>query len=197
MTNIIVLIFMFILSSMSENETFKKSKSFDLSRNETNITRLLDVFDVMDTVIDMGYSTILDKNNGSLRIEQIKEPKTCLTKDCISASNNLFNTMDLNSDPCEDFNQFACGNFIKERSIPDDKGKLDTSFSPTGDLRKINKMIYGANLSSCNVQFHELNFSNKVFYWQCLNEEEFYLNRKIPIHRLKPIKCPDVFTKPV
>ena len=41
--------------------------------------------------------------------------------------------MDLNAKPCEDFNQFACGNFIKEAQIPDDKGKLNALNGPALD----------------------------------------------------------------
>ena len=56
----------------------------------------------------------------------------CLSKECIGISHRLFQNMDLNAKPCENFNQFACGNFIKEARIPDDKGRL-TSFSPASD----------------------------------------------------------------
>ena len=56
----------------------------------------------------------------------------CLSKECIGISHGLFQRMDLNAKPCEDFNQFACGNYVKEVQIPDDKSRL-SAFSPASD----------------------------------------------------------------
>ena len=47
----------------------------------------------------------------------------CLSKDCIAASHRIFEYMDDQVDPCEDFNKFACGGFIEKTIIPDDKGR--------------------------------------------------------------------------
>ena len=59
----------------------------------------------------------------------------CDSKECIAASNNLFEWMNLDANPCEDFNEFACGNFIKTSLIPEDKSKW-TASSPLEDLGK-------------------------------------------------------------
>ena len=53
----------------------------------------------------------------------------CVTKECIEASNRLWQNMDATADPCQDFNQFACGGFIQNQIVPEDKGKL-SSFTP-------------------------------------------------------------------
>ena len=60
-------------------------------------------------------------------------PRICLSKECIETSYKLFKNIDLNADPCEDFYQFSCGNYMKEAIIPEDKKKL-TSFSPLEDI---------------------------------------------------------------
>ena len=59
----------------------------------------------------------------------------CDSKECIAASNNLFEWMNLDANPCEDFNEFACGNFIKTSLIPEDK-KRWTASDPLEDLGK-------------------------------------------------------------
>ena len=59
--------------------------------------------------------------------------KYCFTRECISASNNLFQMMNLEADPCDNFNEFACGKFIKESRIPDDKKRWTVS-EPLEDL---------------------------------------------------------------
>ena len=64
------------------------------------------------------------------------DDRVCLTKDCITASHNLFKQMDLTVDPCQDFNKFSCGTFIKEFPIPDDKTSYN-AFSPPRDVGKL------------------------------------------------------------
>ena len=61
------------------------------------------------------------------------DDRVCLTKDCIAASHHLFKHMDLTVDPCDDFNKFSCGTFIKEFPIPDDKTNYKPAFSPPLD----------------------------------------------------------------
>ena len=60
----------------------------------------------------------------------------CVTKDCVAQSNKLFQNMNTSVDPCDDFYQFSCGNYIKETLIPDDKGSMTASFSPLRDKSK-------------------------------------------------------------
>lgn len=57
----------------------------------------------------------------------------CLTPGCIHTASDVLNNMDPSIDPCDDFYQFACGNFIKKTNIPDDKSSV-TSFSVISDL---------------------------------------------------------------
>ena len=40
----------------------------------------------------------------------------CNTPECVVAAHSLIQNMDLNADPCEDFYQYACGNFEKRVS---------------------------------------------------------------------------------
>ena len=61
------------------------------------------------------------------------DDRVCLSKDCIATSHHLFKQMDLKADPCQDFNQFACGRFINEQIIPDDKTRYN-AFSPARDI---------------------------------------------------------------
>ena len=58
--------------------------------------------------------------------------QVCNTEPCISASARLFKTMNLTADPCTDFNEFACGRFLKEFNLPEDKSRW-SSFTPIGE----------------------------------------------------------------
>lgn len=56
----------------------------------------------------------------------------CLTPGCIHAASNALDAMDPSVEPCDDFYNFACGNFIKNTLIPDEKVSINT-FSIIGD----------------------------------------------------------------
>ena len=72
-----------------------------------------------------------DKPEKPVRPEVKKD--ICLSKQCIGASHRLFQLMNNSVNPCDDFSEFACGNFYKEQIIPDDKGSY-SSFTRLRDL---------------------------------------------------------------
>ncbi|KAI4465576.1 zinc metalloprotease family m13 neprilysin-related [Holotrichia oblita] len=57
----------------------------------------------------------------------------CITPECIHTASNILKWMDYTVDPCDDFYDFACGNFIKESKIADDETTVSTS-SVSDDL---------------------------------------------------------------
>ena len=54
----------------------------------------------------------------ALKLDDPPEPEICNTPDCVVAAHSLIQNMDLTADPCEDFYQYACGNFEKRVSLP-------------------------------------------------------------------------------
>lgn len=56
----------------------------------------------------------------------------CITPSCISSSTLVFEYIDTNVNPCDNFYKFACGNYIKTNVIPDDQTSIN-SFSKVND----------------------------------------------------------------
>ncbi|XP_042888704.1 neprilysin-1-like [Penaeus japonicus] len=50
--------------------------------------------------------------------EEVKE--VCTTPECLRAASRLLDRMDRSVSPCNDFYQFACGNYLHENVVPDD-----------------------------------------------------------------------------
>lgn len=57
----------------------------------------------------------------------------CLSPGCIHTASKVLEYMDPSVDPCDDFYEFTCGNFLKKINIPDDKLSV-SSLSSINDI---------------------------------------------------------------
>lgn len=57
----------------------------------------------------------------------------CKTSSCIKSAFMILRNIDTTVNPCQNFYEFACGNYIKSRTIPDDKSTVNIPHS-IGDL---------------------------------------------------------------
>lgn len=46
--------------------------------------------------------------------------RQCTSKQCIKIASTILERIDTTVDPCDDFYQFSCGNFIRTTSVPED-----------------------------------------------------------------------------
>ena len=114
-----------------ETKTHDELKS-EIKGIKTEIQELFDrINELSSTKSDDDDSNKVDVYHDADDVSRI-----CLTKDCVGASHRLFKQMDLTADPCQDFNQFSCGNFIKNQLIPDDKTSYN-AFSHPRDVGKL------------------------------------------------------------
>lgn len=74
-------------------------------------------------VLDATFTNSGVPDNATQTTMKINETKTdiCMTKGCVKASALIFDLIDENVDPCHNFYEFACGKFLKNTFIPDDK----------------------------------------------------------------------------
>lgn len=91
----------------------------------------------------------------------------CLTPGCIHAASHALDNIDDSIEPCDDFYNFACGNFIKNTVIPDDKVSINT-FSKIGDqLQEQLRSLISAKMDETNSAPFNM---AKQLYKACMNK---------------------------
>lgn len=130
--------------------------------------------------IDAQLNSYLDNPITVNRLNEI-EPNICTTEICEKESAIMLSTLDENVDPCDNFYEFACGKFLRDTILPEDKAII-MSFTQVQE-------IVEEQLRSVLTEKPQLNESNpfelaKIFNSACLNEESLKENGKIQIYQI-------------
>lgn len=91
----------------------------------------------------------------------------CLTPECIHEASRVIQRMDVSVDPCDDFYDFACGRFVQETIIPDEKSEVDI-FSIIQD--KVNIQLRSLINEDINLNDPAPFNMAKKLYRTCMNE---------------------------
>jgi len=78
------------------------------------------------------------------------EKDACMTRECIAASHRIFQLMNEEADPCQNFYDYACGGFINKAIIDDDKSSA-TQWTPiTNKIEQNGKLLLEAPVDKIN-----------------------------------------------
>lgn len=84
----------------------------------------------------------------------------------------VLKNMNPSVDPCDDFYEFACGRFLKETQIPEDKTSI-TTFSNIGDMLMDQlKLIVTDPVAETDIKPYKL---AKYMYKACMDRSEYRL----------------------
>lgn len=91
----------------------------------------------------------------------------CLTPECVKTASSILENLDENVSPCDDFYQFACGNFQKNQRIPDDKGGVTLMGTITDKLTEQLREILETDITHDSE--HHSSLLAKTVYDSCMN----------------------------
>ncbi|BFZ23832.1 hypothetical protein BsWGS_26871 [Bradybaena similaris] len=92
----------------------------------------------------------------------------CETPTCLSAANIILQKMRTNSNPCEDFNEFACGRFIEETQVPDGRGNV---WAPTIVEDANTAILHDIITKAVKPTDPQYLINIKRFYNSCIDED--------------------------
>lgn len=93
----------------------------------------------------------------------------CMTPGCVHAASKMLEQMDSSVEPCDDFYNFACGKYVEDTIIPDDKVSVN-AFSVISD--KLQEQL--RTIITAPIEEEELEpFKNvKRLYLACMNKSK-------------------------
>jgi DUF4097 and DUF4098 domain-containing protein YvlB len=97
------------------------------------------------------------------------DDEVCLTSGCVHAASKMLEQMDQSVEPCDDFYSFACGQFVEDTIIPDDKVSVN-AFSVISDkLQEQLRTIITAPVEDSDIEPFKM---VKKLYSACMNKRE-------------------------
>lgn len=98
----------------------------------------------------------------------------CLTQECIHTASTVLRKMKPEVEPCDNFYEFACGTYLEEENIPDDKVSISTFSVISDKLQEQLKDIITAERPETEPKHFRL---PNLLYKACMNKSKyFYLN---------------------
>lgn len=114
-------------------------------------------------------------NQGFLATTTVENPKPtsidevpCLTKGCILAAARILESINVDVNPCDDFYNFACGNWIQRHVIPEDNAVIGTVSILSEDVSTTIKNVLEASKSAGDTEVIQ---KARNYYRSCMNQD--------------------------
>lgn len=120
----------------------------------------------------LGYGTIPIKFKGNtLSVDDYLQLDLCTSKWCLSDANRIVEEMSYNNsvNPCDDFNEFACGTFFRERAYNERYESVGFKTSYEKKLDEKRHKIFKAPIEDNDVKAVKV---TKNFYKRCVTSSK-------------------------
>lgn len=119
---------------------------------------------------------ITESSNGETKCPTKKLESICLTPGCVKAAYSILVNLDQSINPCDDFYEFACGNFEKTRIIPDDKAELTLIGEMTDTLNQQIRTVIEDLMVEEDSSISPSSLLVKNLYSSCINQGKMVMN---------------------
>lgn len=82
-----------------------------------------------------------------------KTTDVCHTVGCVHAAAGVLQYVDASVEPCDDFYDFACGKFLSETTLTDDKVSVDTFSFARDKMQKQLLQLIDSPVDSSDVEY--------------------------------------------
>ncbi|XP_076160206.1 neprilysin-1 [Ptiloglossa arizonensis] len=149
------------------------------SRRRTNRQQLLVVL-AITLVATCLFILLLLALNMSRECVQEPRPHVCLTEECVRTAASLISAMDRTAAPCENFFQYACGNWNRLHVIPEDRSSIST-FEVLADQLQV--ILKRALEEPPNSDDNDATLKAKMFYKSCMDIPRIRKIGDVPLKR--------------
>lgn len=104
--------------------------------------------------------------DGKDKHKMMRHGNVCLTPGCVRAASEILRNMNESVSPCDDFYHFACGGWLKEQVIPEDRTTVSRFTLIQDELNhKLRLLVESTETANESPIFSEM----RKFYRSCMN----------------------------
>ncbi|KAL4221850.1 Membrane metallo-endopeptidase-like 1 [Mactra antiquata] len=159
------------------SETLTNSSNGRSSQFHFKLLLLFLIFFIVSTVSLIVAIVVTNLSGCQDKSQGVPAPGTdlqssqgvCLTRGCVLAAARVESAMDETVKPCDDFYEFACGQWLRKHVIPEDKSSYGTFTGLRDDVDIILKAILEANVTTTEPA---IIMKVRNYFKACVNEEK-------------------------